>query len=697
MAIKLEPWSNGKARVELSKRLSHSLDSRKDLEYRWQESELTVFATKGSSSNPYLNDSFESSFDFGVEDVDDGNGDVKVNYSFKNLRFIHAQLSANPPSVVARPATNDQEDRERADAADRLVRHAIRKYQMQEKVDRSSYNTLTYGTGFMKTVWDSERGDPIDFDQETGEMTLEGDIKISTPSPWNVYPDPDADFWEDVRYVFERIYIPYDEAIIQFGEEYKEILQKNRVSGGDSNVMAGSPSNSQSAVGNDKYDAVELFEYWERGLPSNAYLGRKCICDRTGTVLGSVEPSPHRFAAPGAARSIEFDETLDERAKEARIKRLPKIARLPYHAFTDIDIPNKIWGRSSLEYANGLQDIMNRLDLANLDNIQANGVNRLVISDDAEVADDSIINSNWDVIKVSNMGNGPYFMEAARPIPAIDNYRSQMKQGVDDMMGVNDAMFGQTQRETSGFSMQYATNQGNMIRRRLFNKYTLFVEAIYKDYLSLVREHWDLGRVVSVLGDEQAMESAEFKGADIDGGFDLVVEYGASLSLDPTTRRDELMTLQPIFEKAGVSPRKMLKLFKLNELEGAYDKLEMAERRQREIFEVQMATESIIEPEEFMDHENMIAWALDWFMTAEFRDLSDLNKELCRQHIRLRKSLMAQELSGGVGIAESGMMPPGPAPQGPAGVPGAVPGGPEMSAEQADTAELPGVAAPPVG
>jgi len=38
------------------------------------------------------------------------------------------------------------------------------------------------------------------------------------------------------------------------------------------------------------------------------------------------------------------------------------------------------------------------------------------------------------------------------------------------MAGVNDSMFGQQKREQSGFSMQYATNQGKMVRRRLFNK-----------------------------------------------------------------------------------------------------------------------------------------------------------------------------------------------------------------------------------
>jgi len=40
-------------------------------------------------------------------------------------------------------------------------------------------------------------------------------------------------------------------------------------------------------------------------------------------------------------------------------------------------------------------------------------------------------------------------------------------------------------------------------------------------------------RTIHVLGKEKAFDAMDIKGADIDSGYDLVVEYGASLSLDP--------------------------------------------------------------------------------------------------------------------------------------------------------------------
>jgi hypothetical protein len=680
-------WTPTEARKELRKRLGYAKESRVRQEYKWDENERAVYSTKGQNSNPYINESFQSDVDLGVEDIDNSNSDITVSYTFKNLRFIHAQLSANPPSVVTRPTSSDQEDRKKALAADKVCRHFLRKYKLQERVDRSSNKTLLYGAGFMKTVWDSNCGDILDVDNETGELTLEGDLKITTPSTWNMFIDPDAECWEDVRYVFEKTLVPFEEALFRYGEEYRELLEANRIQVGEKGGLGSREMGHDSALADENYDAVELYEYWETGLPTNGYLGRYCVHTKNGELLTPMGPNPHRFKPPGAVNKIDAMDISDDE-KEYKIKRIPEVAKLPYHIFTDIDVPDKVWGRSSVEYVAALQDTLNRLDATNLDVIQAHGLARMILPEGAEISDESLGNSTWDVTKVT--GNvPPLFMEAPGPMPLVDNFRESMRLGIDDVMGVNPSMFGQQQRETSGFSMQYATNQGNMIRRRLFNKYVIFIEDIYRSLLNLVRKHWDTERIIYVVGKEHAMEAVELKGADIDGGFDLVVEYGASLSLDPMTRREEIMSLQPLFEKAGVPTRVSLEMMRLNELDGMYDILGLAKARQNEYFEEMIATGEYIPPEEFEDHENMIASALQFFMTTEFKYLEQEQKALCRQHIRDRGALAAAEAQGMTGAPAPGNVPGGSMPPGPPPAPGALPEGAEMQAEQADTEQLP--------
>jgi hypothetical protein len=676
MSTKIIVWGPDRARLELKKRFDQANQARRRLEPRWTKNENSVYGTGGSGTDANSWAGFESADLSGADFGSEPDSDIGVSYAFKNLRFLHAQLSANPPSVVARPASNDQDDRMKADAADRLVRHAIRIYGLPEIVDKVSLGCLLHGTSFMRVAYDVDGGDPLEVDEETGEMTMEGEISFESRSAWHIWVDPDSsDFYGKSRYLFDRTYIPFEEAIAKFGEEKRNILEAHRMRTGDHSAPStGFFSDSSVVTSEKKWDSVEVLEYWETGLPTNGYLGRHCYCVRSGELLTDIGPSPHRFVKFGAAAKIRSGENLRDGEAEARIKKLPAVAKLPYHIFTDVDIPDSVWGRSFLEYVNRIQDVMNRLDATVLDNIQAHGVTRLVLPDGAELSEDSVTNTPWEVVKI--VGNqGPYKLEAPGSMPLIDNFRAQLKVGLDDMAGVNESMFGQQSREQSNASMQYATNQGNMIRRRLFNKYTIFVENIYRTYLALTRKHWTVARTIAVIGKEKALEAVEIKGADIDGGFDLVVEYGTSLSLDPITRREEILSLQPMFEKAGVPPRVSLKMMKLNELEGMYDIIQMAEDRQREIFEEMIGTGRYVKPTEQMDHENMIAYALQYFMSTEFKYLPDEAKALCLQHNKDRAAQAAAEKTAVAGETggqiPGGPMPPGPAPGAPG--PGEVP------------------------
>lgn len=656
--IKLQHWSDDRTKQEVSKRYRQAQQARRRLEDQWDRNESSAFGFDGVTGSSLLTDinggllgGYEGDGD--EDSVGDSIARTNVAYTFKNLRFIHSQLSANPPSVAMRPTSSDQEDGRKADAADRTSRYNIRQYRLQENTDTWTLQTLTYGLGAIKTVWDSTLGAIIEFNTEADEVKLEGDISVSIPHTRNVFIDPDArscgiapDVPNGIKWIIERIYMDYDLAMAKWPTR-SEVLKKARI------------ENDGSSYGTrnqeEHYNCVELLEYWETGLPTNGYMGRYCVTTTDGEVIESCRPSPFRFPKAGSISAIMSSDKPDE-IKDSLIARLPQMARLPYHILTDIDVPNCVWGKSTLEYAAPLQDILSSVDTATIDNIRAHGVARMVVSNQSEV-DLDLSNSGWDVTKVDS-NQAPFFMEVPQLMPEMTSTRQNMIQGINDTMGTNEAMMGQQSREQSGASMQYATNQGNMIRRRLFNKYVLGVESLHKGLLDLERKHWTLERTIRVLGKEKAFESIALKGADIDGGYDVVGEYGVTLSLDPMTRREEIMALQPMFEKAGLPPRVSLKMMKLNELEGMYDALEKAEDRQREVFDEMIATQRLIEPETMMDHENMIAWALEYFMSAEFKYLDDSSKELCKEHIRKRIALAASEKAPAV----AGTPGPTPAP-----------------------------------
>jgi hypothetical protein len=645
MTIKIEQWTPDKAARELRKRIQEAMDSRRPLENQWKLNEAAVFNTRAGNFGPgIVSDGTNiSRSDLRNEEAFDsqGNPPVNVNYVMRDVRFIQSQLSSNPPSVVPRPATADVADRRRADAADRCIRHGMRKYQLQEKFDNASLFTLVHGTSCSKSFHNPNKGDIMDYEESSGEITMEGDFDFYIPSIWNIFPEP-APKWDEVRYVFERFYLPWEEALMLVGQDKEEVLRKYIVQ--EEDESAGNNTTTRYLVGKRK-GLVKIFQYWEKGLPYNGMQGRFCWCTQSGEILTPIMANPHRFKSfyNGKASPI-------------------RIARLPYNIWTDIDVPNTFWGQSIVSYSMELQNTINQVDNVTLDNLRAHGVARLILPEGCEVKDDSITNSPWDIVKTTG-NRDPHFMEPMPLPPAINAFRAQMSQDIMEVDGVNENVFGKQSREQSGFSMQYATEQSNMIRRRLFNKYVGFVEAVYKDYLDVIVEHWDEPRIIQVLGKEKAFESVELKGSDIAGGYDLVVEYGTSLSLDPIMRRQELLQLMPVFEKAGVPTKTILSWFKLNELDKAFDLTTQAEERQKELFDEMNATKNYIAPRELQEHTGMLEFAYGYVMSAEYKYLDPVVQDLIDRHIKERETLKAQGATQGQPPAPAGA--PAPAAPGP--------------------------------
>lgn len=653
--IKIVPWDDAKAAKIVKQRFEDSKRRREQYEQQWRENEVTLYNSlsvdetdyKGPVTAELLAQHFKNT------EAEDSDSQTGVNYIFKHHRFLSAQMSANPPTVQARPTSSDPADRRRADTADRLCRHAIRAYQMQEKFDLLAHSTLLYGTSFVKTVFDENVGEVEEFNEATGELKLSGDFQIKNCTIWDIWLDPFARRWDDVDYVFERQWMSLEEAQMHFPDKARllELYLKDQEKEKEYNDL-----NTSAELAEQR---LPIIYYYEKGLPVNGMQGRHCIILPDGSLLKSICKNPNRFHEPPQDRD-ELAALLLKEEAGLEVDYGPEIAFLPYHILTDIDVVDHVYGKSFIEYALPGQDTINYMDSLQLENVRAHGYARLVIDESSDIAEDSVTDTPWDVIKISG-GRGPHFVGAPSLMPEVNTLRDKHRQGVDDMAGVNESMYGQQSREQSGFSMQYATNQGNMIRRRIFNKYVGLTESVYRMYLAIIQKHWKNARTVKILGKEKSYQLYDIKGSDIISGYDLVVEYGSSLSLDPTARREEIMALMPLFEKAGVEPRVLMEMLKLNELGGQHDELSQATSRQQEIFErmIEYKGDYYIPPRQMQDHKNMLIYCNRYLMTAEFRDLEPKIQILIEKHVQDRIALMAGKApaAGAPAGAAQGQMP----------------------------------------
>lgn len=649
---KFQPWTRDIAKKKLNGKLRACKSQRKKLENTWNACERVLYFVEGIDNV----DSFSlvpgTASYTAVENVsEDG---ISINHVYKNFRLLHSQLASNPPSVAVSPASLDVGDKEKAAAADRVVRYNMRKYDLQNNVDMLSMYCMSYGTGIIKTLWNPDKGELLAYDRETGELEMTGDIDIYCPLPKNIWLDPDAATEKDLRFVFERLYLPYETLCYLFPDDV-EILRQRRNTDESAMSYGGQDTDSSNDVIQQKHmDTIEVYQYWETGLPENGMEGRFCWHFEDGEVLGEVGTSPFNF-------SVEKD-PFGNVIPESNLVQ----AYLPYILFTDLDVPNSVWGKPNIVYQIPLQEAHNAMLNTAMDVAHANGIPRMVLNDDMDLQKDSPSDRPIDIIKVSGSGM-PTFLEAV-PLPAIlAQLMEQTATGLDAMAGVNESMFGEQSRETASVTMQYATQQGNMIRKRLFNKYTMAVESLHKNLLRLEIKNWTIPQTIQVLGEENAYETMEIKGSDIAGGYDLRAEYGTRFSIDPNQRRQEIMQLAPILQQAEQSPmtKKLVGMMDFAEISQLFDKFEQPAKRQKEIFDVIIKDMQPIQPREIADHAGMLAFAYEYVMTAEFRDLDKAQQKLIDEHIKQREQIAATAAAPGQQAPDaSGKQIPGVTPAG---------------------------------
>lgn len=567
----------------------------------------------------------------------DANSEIRpsINYPFKHYRLLHSQMSANPPTVGARPLSSDEVDRDASDAAEDTMRFWHRHANLQEVTDNSTGKTLKYGTGWVKTIFDPNLGPMVDFDEEKEIATMEGDASVYSPSTWDVWIDSSAMRPEDVEHQWERTWGSYEYWATMFSEPWQKAIFKRLLQEQIDTTRASGRVNPEGWL--------PLYFYYEKGMPRNAMRGRFSIITEDGQmVLEHMMPNPH-FYRPAKSKE-EREEYIMALNQVSELPKGSPIAKLPLNMLTDIDVDDRVYGRSFLVYEANGQDIINRLDMVTLDNIKAHGSSKVVVTGGGKLQTASLNDDQFQALLVDNPGQ-VYHLNRPGSMPDIGFLRTALQQGGDDAAGVNDAMFGKVDRETSGSAMQTAASQGNQVRRRLFNKYVNFVEGIYRSLMMISREHWDEGRTIEVLGQQGKFKRRFIKALDIDGGYEYFSTYGEQFSLDPALRRQEIMQLIPTLQEAGViKPRQITELLKLNEIEAVHDMSELGKIRQKNIFEqIKKTGKQVPIDAELEDHDSMLEWARYYWMSEEILLVDELSKKLIREHIMMRSEAVAKQ------------------------------------------------------
>jgi hypothetical protein len=444
--------------------------------------------------------------------------------------------------------------------------------------------------------------------------------------------DSTAIAWAEVEHMWERCWGSYEYWMSIFTEpEQQEILRKLKIAE-DNRAQRDGRGSSENRF--------PLFYYYEKGMPRNAMKGRHAIITREGKMLTELMDNPHFYrCAMNKDEKVQAKRAL---AAGSPLVKQPKIAVFPYHILTDIDVDDRVYGRSFIYYEANGQDIINRLDNTQLDNIKAFGAHKVILVGAGDISAEALDNDQFNVLRVQSAGQ-VYHMNPPNSLPDIATLRASTQASGEGVAGVNDAMSGKVERETSASALQQAAAAGNQVRRRIFNKFANYTKSINQSLLMISKENWDEGRTLNVLGKNGQFKRKNIKAFDIEGGYDFYVSYGEAFSLDPAMRRQEIMQIIPILQNAGaIKPHQIVELLKVNEIEMVYNMSELGKNRAKRIFDIIRRTKAQAPiDKEWEDHDAILEFARQYFMTDEFLDEDPVVQKLMLANMEERVKVIA--------------------------------------------------------
>ena len=156
MKIRISPLDDPSVAKDISDRFNDAVQYRKEIkESQWLVNESAVYSKDATMGTGDIDTSEVGIRDRLIQqqsrDMND-TPNVVINYVAHNIRMLHAQMSANPPVVTARPANTDIESKRRAKAAGHVIDYGRKQFRIQEHVDLCNLSTLLYGTGYVLSL-----------------------------------------------------------------------------------------------------------------------------------------------------------------------------------------------------------------------------------------------------------------------------------------------------------------------------------------------------------------------------------------------------------------------------------------------------------------------------------------------------------------------------------------------------------------
>lgn len=529
------------------------------------------------------------------------------------IRREIAKCTAQKPSFVVAPATNEDEDFYAARAAGQILDSVYDDYGIAEtNLSRQWWGSIC-GTSFIKCYWDKnkiakEKG-PVD--PTTGaRQDIRGDLCIENLIPFFLFV-PDL-LEKDINcqpFVFHVYTKPKSWLQNYYG---KEVITR----------MTTKSANEGDLLEDAFFDVVGL---------------RKPIEDHYRCMEIWIKPYGHPQFPRGGMVTIIGDQIVQI------IEEFPySHGEYPFIKFNHIQ-SGQFYGTSVIEDLIPLQREYNRTrsQIVEAKNLMA----KPKLMGPKGSVDPTKITSEPGQFIPYEPGLGevkPLPMQSLPPY--VENEVQRIMSDMDDISGQHEISRGNTPSQvTAATAISYLQEQDDTMLAEIIHGIEYGMEQLGRHILCYVIDYWDMERMIKIAGKDESFDVTFLKGSALKGNKDVRVEAGSALPHSKAAKQAFLMDLF----KMGVFAQNPAEFLKILDLRGidkvlADYKIDM-QQAQRE--NIKMSLGIPVQVNDFDNHELHLEQHNRYSRTQEYEMLDPRNQALFIQHRQAHQQAMYVNMS----------------------------------------------------
>lgn len=398
---------------------------------------------------------------------------VSLNHYRNLIQHILVLTTSIRPAIDVLATNSDSKSQKQAKLGGQLIDYYMREKELEKYFIKACEHALVFGSGYVKVVWDVTAGKEYGVDGETEQLKMEGDLKFSNPSVYDIVYDTYKENYEDNDWIVERSFRNKYDLVALYPELAEKILNlPSKAEKYPTQMKDVAPSSND----------VEVFEFYHRktqSMPKGRYM---FFCDRDTVMIDS--DLPYRD--------------------------------IPIYQINPATILGTQYGYSSAFDLAGPQEFLNTLVSTMLTNVNAHGVQNISVAKGSDVSIVSLT-GGLNVVEYDPQYAPPAALDLLQINPALFNLAPYVEKQMETLSGVNSVARGNPDESLkSGTALAFVQAQAIQYASGLQNSYNRLIEQVATSALRMLRDFASTTRVISIAGKNNRFRMRDFSGDDLE-------------------------------------------------------------------------------------------------------------------------------------------------------------------------------------